>query len=90
MQRSRRESTLLNIDNDYVADGAATADDDDDPEAEAPSVSAGVQPAIITSPLAVDTAEGTTVNLPCRVTQGSRKYTFLSTYENVFRPTDRR
>lgn len=90
MQRNRRGSTQLDIDNDYVADGAPTADDDDEPEAEAPAAGAGVQPAILTSPLAVDTAEGTTVNLPCRVTQGSRKYTFLSKYENVFRPTDRR
>lgn len=89
MQRNRRGSTQLNINNDYVADGSATADDDDDSEAEAPSAGADVQPAILTSPLAVETAEGTTVNLPCKVTERSRKYTFLSTYENVFQPTDR-
>lgn len=71
VQRNRRGSDDTK---DYMADGAPVSDDEEDQEVPAESTGGGVTPTIVTSGLVVETAEGTTVNLPCKVTDGSRKY----------------
>lgn len=64
-----------------MADGAGpTSDEDEDLEGQEELEKSGsnnhLQPSILTSKLIVETAEGTTVNLPCKVVNGSNsKYT---------------
>lgn len=73
MQRNRRGTDDTG---DYLADGAPASDDEEESEVPVDSTGGGgsVKPTILTSGLGVETAEGTTVNLPCKVTDGSRKY----------------
>lgn len=59
---------------DYQNDGASTDDEDAEPEADGGNNSSA-PPRILTTGLIVETAEGTTVNLPCKVSEGSCKYT---------------
>lgn len=61
---------------DYLSDGAATGDDDEETDTSADETAGTndeVTPIIITTGLVVDSAEGTTVNLPCKVVKSSRK-----------------
>lgn len=58
---------------DYLADGAPASDDDEDLDVE-PVSNDGIPPAILTTGLVIEAAEGTTVNLPCKVNDGSCKY----------------
>jgi len=60
-----------------MSDGAGPGDEDDESDGAVGGDSTGggnVTPVIVTSGLVVETTEGTTVNLPCKVTVGSRKY----------------
>lgn len=59
-----------------MSDGAGPGDEEDESDGgDSTGVGGGnVTPVIVTSGLVVETTEGTTVNLPCKVTVGSRKY----------------
>lgn len=57
-----------------MADSDAAGEEDEDQEVQGENNSeSNAAPSILTAGLLVKTAEGTTVNLPCKV-DGSRKY----------------
>lgn len=71
LQRIRRQD---NDNTDYLADGAGSDEDEDSESQDASPDGAGnTLPVIQTSGLVVETIEGTTVNLPCKVLNGSGK-----------------
>jgi len=72
LQRVRRVVDIE--DTDYMADGAANDEDEDLESDQVESAEGGGVPVIQTSGLVVETVEGTTVNLPCKVVNGSGKY----------------
>lgn len=76
VQRNRRGSDDTR---DYMADGAPVSDDEEELDVPAESTGGGVSvtPTILTSGHVVKTSEGTTVNLPCKVADGSRKYNII-------------
>lgn len=57
-----------------MSDGAAANDEEDESEGAGGDSAGDVTPVIVTTGLVVETIEGTTVHLPCKVTVGSRKY----------------
>lgn len=61
---------------DYQNDGANTGvDDDEDAESDTGGVNnSSAPPRILTTGLIVEAAEGTTVNLPCKVSERSCKF----------------
>jgi len=71
LQRIRRDDKS----SDSLAK-VAVSDEDEDSEGQDPSSDSGganTMPSLLTSGLVVETIEGTTVNLPCRVANGSGK-----------------
>lgn len=67
LQRSQRQ--INNFDKDYLSDGAPIDDEEEVVDESPPSGTA--KPAILTTNLVLEVDEGTTVNLPCKVTEGS-------------------
>lgn len=67
--RIRRNEFNSYDDETFLKDTPAVNDDDEESESKPE-----VKPSILTTGLVVDTTEGTTVNLPCRVPNGVRKY----------------
>jgi len=70
LERIRREEKST----DYLSDGAGNDEDEDESQDGSADAVGNTLPVIQTSGLVVETIEGTTVNLPCKVINGSSKY----------------
>jgi hypothetical protein len=70
LERIRREEKS----SDYLSDGAGIDEDEDESQDGSAEAVGNSLPVIQTSGLVVETIEGTTVNLPCKVINGSSKY----------------
>lgn len=69
LQRLRRDDKS----SDYMGDGTASDEDEDSEETSPDAGGANTMPSILTSGLVVETIEGTTVNLPCKIANSSGK-----------------
>lgn len=61
---------------DYMSDGAPAGDEDEETDSSAGELvgaNGGITPEIMTPSLVIESAEGTTVNLPCKVVEEFRK-----------------
>jgi len=67
LQRIRREEKST----DYLSDGGGSDEDEDESQDASADATGNSLPVIQTSGLVVETIEGTTVNLPCKVLNGS-------------------
>ncbi|XP_060855803.1 neural cell adhesion molecule 1-like isoform X1 [Metopolophium dirhodum] len=74
LQRIRRDDKS----SDYMGDSTVSDEDEDSEEASPVGVGAPhTMPSLLTSGLVVETIEGTTVNLPCKVANGSEDYAVI-------------
>lgn len=69
LQRLRRDDKS----SDYMGDGTVGDEDEDSEEASPDAGGSNTMPSILTSGLVVETIEGTTVNLPCKIANASGK-----------------
>ncbi|KAL4135037.1 hypothetical protein QTP88_006703 [Uroleucon formosanum] len=73
LQRLRRDDKS----SDYMGDGTVGDEDEDSEEASPDASGSNTMPSILTSGLVVETIEGTTVNLPCKIANASDDYAVI-------------